>query len=120
MPKRKTIKLPTQATREANPAPPTPIAQLPRWVAKDHELWFGDVLVKRYHRPAPIASLILAAFEEQNWPPLIDDPLSPILGRHEPARLRNQVQSLKRRLTNPLIRFYLHSAGTQIGWKPAK
>ena len=41
------------------------------------EVRYRDEIVKRYRVPAPNQELILAAFEEEGWPQLIDDPLPP-------------------------------------------
>src|SRR5262245_14980341 len=47
----------------------------PHWDERARELWYGDVLVKRYRGPAKNADIILAVFQEEGWPPAIDDPL---------------------------------------------
>jgi len=46
----------------------TPRARRPRWDGERCELWLGNVLVKRFRRPAPNQEAILAAFEELGWP----------------------------------------------------
>lgn len=48
----------------------------PRWDAKGRELSFGDHLVKKYTRAAPVQELVWQAFEEQGWPSAIDNPVS--------------------------------------------
>src|SRR6185312_7853921 len=49
----------------------------PVWDAERREVRYRDEIVKRYRVPAPNQELILAAFEEEGWPQLIDDPLPP-------------------------------------------
>lgn len=71
------------------------------------------MLVHRFQRPAPAAERILAALEEEGWPPRIDDPLLPRAGAEEPRRLRRELAALNRRWKRPLLRFYRrHGAGT--------
>src|SRR5262249_31861554 len=50
---------------------------VPRWDGERRELWVGNVLVKRFTQPADNQELLLAAFEEEGWPPCLDDPLPP-------------------------------------------
>lgn len=92
--------------------------RVPRWDAVERELWFGDLLLKRFGRPAPNVELILATFEEEGWPERIDDPLPPRANSDEATRLRNQVHALNKRLKKRLIFFYLDGTGKGICWKP--
>ncbi len=56
--------------------PPT-IQRIPHWDRDRQELRVGRVVVKRFKAPAANQETILAAFDEEGWPPRIDDPLSP-------------------------------------------
>ena len=62
-------------------------------------------LIKEFKVPAKNQELILAAFEEQNWPEGIDDPLPPS-GEIEPKRrLHDAIIRLNRSHKKRLIRF---------------
>jgi hypothetical protein len=60
---------------------PTAPSGQPAWDPARRELRWGDRLVKRFAVPALLQEVILAAFEEDGWPPRIDDPLPPTAGR---------------------------------------
>jgi hypothetical protein len=69
----------------------------PRWDANRRSLWLGDRELKRYRRPSPNAEKILAAFEEEGWPPRIDDPLAR-------GKLKDTLQDLNEAIKNETIR----------------
>ncbi len=52
-----------------------PDALVPCWDSDLREFQFNGSLVKRYRTPSPNQETILAAFEEEDWPTRIDDPL---------------------------------------------
>src|SRR5882757_5867821 len=81
-----TIKGAALAVRE-NAAPPDEVpaangkshrqASLkPRWDAARRELSLGGRMVKQFHVPARNQELILSAFQKEDWPESIDDPLT--------------------------------------------
>src|SRR5205814_465539 len=49
----------------------------PIWDRDRQQLRLGKVIVKQFKVPAPNQEAVLAAFEEESWPPRIDDPLPP-------------------------------------------
>jgi hypothetical protein len=49
----------------------------PRWDREQRQLWYGNVLVKSFRQPAASQETVLSAFEDDGWPPRIDDPLPP-------------------------------------------
>src|SRR5262249_19894178 len=49
--------------------------EVPVWDSDRRELRFHEILVKQFKLPAPNQEMVLAAFEEEDWPPRIDDPL---------------------------------------------
>lgn len=89
---------------------------LPRWDRESRELWFKNVLVKRLRVDAWNQEPILTAFEEQGWPALIDDPLPPRPGLLSNVRLHDAINSLNRRMKNPLIQFGSGGGGCRIRW----
>lgn len=94
------------------------VAVQPRWDDETRELWYGNILVKRFSRPAPIAARILRTFQQGGWPRKIDDPLLPLPTNRESKRLRNEVAALNRRLDNKVIRFFMDGTGQAICWEP--
>jgi len=89
----------------------------PRWKQLARELWFGGVLVKRFCVPARNQTLILAAFEEEGWPPRMDDPLPPVAGTNCKRRLHNAINCLNRAHRARVMRFFGDGTGTGICWK---
>ena len=81
----------------------------PVWDATARILRFRDAECKRFKRTAPDQEKLLAAFQEEEWPDAIDDPLPP-------GKLATTVESLNDRLQH--IRFSLNGAGTGVCWHP--
>jgi hypothetical protein len=94
--------------------------QLPRWDADLRELWVGGKLLKRFPRRAPNQELILAAFQEQGWPPRIDDPLPPRGERHAHCCLHDTVIRLNRTLRRRGLRFHGDGSGSGVRWEWAR
>lgn len=91
----------------------------PHWDADRRELRFRGQIVKQFRVPAANQELILTAFEEEGWPPFIDDPL-PRHGHDEPTRrLQATIKSLNRRQWNPTIRFH-GNGGEKVLWEAAQ
>ena len=77
----------------------------------------GGVLVKRFRAPAPNQQLVLEAFEEEGWPPRVDDPL-PMHSERAPKRaLHDTIHSLNARQHNPLLRFSGDGSGEGVRWR---
>jgi hypothetical protein len=78
------------------PPPPASMEDKPHWDAERGELWYGGEVVKKFKQPAPNARTILSAFQEQEWPPRIDDPLPQGRGSIVPRqRLADTLRGLK-------------------------
>jgi hypothetical protein len=91
------------------------LALQPRWLADVRELWFRDVLAKCFPHAAPCQEEILAAFQDQQWPRHIDNPLRNQKDPYE--SLRNAVKKLNRQ-QNPVMDFSLDGAGEGVIWRP--
>jgi len=89
---------------------------LPQWDASQRELRFRGKVVKRYRVPAPNQERILSAFEEESWPPGIDDPLPPDGDQDPIRRLQATIKSLNRNQLHALIRFRGNGNGDRICW----
>jgi hypothetical protein len=92
-------------------------AALPSWHGDLRELRFGDVVVKRFRQPAPSQELILRAFEEEGWPPCMDDPLPPALEQDSKRRLRVTISNLNRSQRRQLIHFHGRGDGKTVCWR---
>lgn len=111
---RKTLRPPPVS---ANGTPPPRLT--PRWDATRRELWLGNELVKRFRVPAEMQECILAAFEEDGWPPRIDDPLPPDerLRQTPQDRLHDVVENLNGHQLEARIHFYRDGTGTGVCWE---
>lgn len=89
---------------------------IPTWDSVRRELRVGVQVVKRFHNPAPVQELILAAFEEEGWPPHIDDPLPPCDGIDPKKRLHNAINCLNRNRAARLIKFHGNGTRTGVRW----
>lgn len=87
----------------------------PNWDRNRLELRVGLVVVRRYTIPAAHQESILTAFEEEHWPPCIDDPLP----RHGcgPVRLRQAIDQLNHGQKQPLIEFFSDRNAQTVGWR---
>jgi hypothetical protein len=88
----------------------------PVWDADLNRLTLGDVVVKEYRTPAPNQQRILAAFQEEDWPVRIDDPLPPHPEQDPKRRLHETIVSLNRNQRNELMRFCGDGNGMGVRW----
>lgn len=91
---------------------------IPSWDRVRRELRWGDVMVKQFKVPSPNQETILGVFEEEHWPPRIDDPLSPKLELDPKRRLHDTINTLNRNQKNALLRFFGDGSGQGIRWTP--
>jgi hypothetical protein len=92
--------------------PPT----VPHWDAAGRKLWFGKDLIKQFKVPAKNQELVLAAFDEEGWPPCIDDPLPPQDGIDAKTRLHDTIIRLNRSHQSKCIRFHGNGNGLAVHW----
>jgi hypothetical protein len=92
---------------------------VPHWDSERKELrWWGQ-LVKRFTQPAPNQEAVLAAFEEEGWPPRIDNPLHPRLDGDLVQRLHDTIIRLNRHQERQLLRFRADGSGQGVRWEAA-
>jgi len=96
----------------AHPQPLTPT-----WDRYRQELKVGNTVVKRFRVPAANQEAILAAFEEEHWPPRIDDPLPPHREQSSKRRLQETIKSLNRNQKKSMIRFLGDGSGQGVLWE---
>jgi hypothetical protein len=89
----------------------------PTWDRERQELRVGALVVKRFRVPALSQETVLAAFEEEAWPPRIDDPLPPRSDQSPKRRLQETIKSLNRNQKHPLIRFLGDGSAQGILWQ---
>lgn len=83
-------------------------AQHPSWNKNLRELRFGGEVCKRFKTRAENQERVLQAFQEENWPPRIDDPLPP-------GKLHETVRQLNK--TSKLVKFMSDGYGEGICWE---
>lgn len=91
----------------------------PIWDPLRQELSYHDVLVKRFRLPSPNQTAILSAFEEEDWPARIDDPLPPKAEQDPKRRLHDTIRNLNRSHRKQLLRFSGDGSGQGVIWEPA-
>ena len=88
----------------------------PEWDPDRHQLRVGDLVVKQFNVPSPNQETLLTAFEEEGWPPQIDDPLPPVAQVDPKRRLRDTIRGLNRNQKNCVIRFMGDGTGEGVHW----
>jgi hypothetical protein len=92
----------------------------PSWDSKRRLLRVNETIVKRFRWGARNQEAILSAFEEDGWPPRIDDPLSPIMNQDSKRRLNDTIKYLNRNQEIVMLRFRGDGTGEGIIWEPCK
>jgi hypothetical protein len=93
-------------------------SELPCWDAAEKVLCLAGRVVKRYCCSSPNQEAVLAAFEEEQWPRRIEDPLRPVEGMDSKRRLRDTIGTLNTKQENRLIRFRAVGTGEHVMWEP--
>jgi hypothetical protein len=88
----------------------------PKWDAARRELSLGGRMVKQFHVPARNQELILSAFQEQDWPESIDDPLTGEIDIDPKTRLNDAVYRLNHKQLASLLRFHVNRHGSGVCW----
>jgi hypothetical protein len=89
----------------------------PKWDCQRRQLKVGGEIVKEFKLPSPNQETVLMAFEEEGWPPRIDDPLSPLPQLDPRRRLHDTIKALNRKQKQDLIRFMGDGSGEGIRWE---
>jgi hypothetical protein len=90
---------------------------VPRWDSASRALYLGDRIVKQYLVPSPNQQSVLEAFQEEQWPPYIDDPIPPAPEQDQKIRLRDTIKCLNAHQKIQLIRFHGDGTGEGIRWE---
>lgn len=105
--------LPRLALPELPAASPCRLA--PIWDPERRELRYQRDLVKQFRWQAMNQEMILAAFQEEDWPARIDDPLPPQADQDPKRRLHDAIKGLNRYQDEPLILIRFRGDGTGEG-----
>ncbi len=90
----------------------------PYWNRARHEVYVGEILVKRFKWPAQNQETVLDALEEENWPDMgIYDPLSPHAEKDPKQRLRDTIKCLNRYQEHAFLRFRGDGTGERVIWE---
>jgi hypothetical protein len=89
---------------------------VPKWDSDRRQLRVDATIVKEFKVPATNQVIILAVFEEENWPPKIDDPLPQKSDIDPQRRLHDTINSLNRRQRHRLLHFGADGLGRGIRW----
>jgi hypothetical protein len=90
----------------------------PQWDCQLREFRFADRTIKTFRLPSPNQQTVLTAFEEENWPQRIDDPLPPDPTICPKRRLHDTIKSLNRNQQCRLVRFSGDGTGQGVCWEP--
>ena len=94
-----------------------PRTQQPHWDSNHRELWLGRGLVKKIRTSAINQERLLSAFEEENWPACVYDPLPPVGDVDPRQRLLDTVRRLNGHQFSPRIHFLITHRGEQVAWQ---
>jgi hypothetical protein len=83
----------------------------PHWDASRRVLSLSGRLVKQFHAPARNQELILSAFQKNDWPEFIHDPLADDFAIDPKVRLNDVVYRLNRKQIVSLLRFHVNGHG---------
>jgi hypothetical protein len=88
----------------------------PRWDKVVRELWWGELLVKRFLTRANSQEMLLDVLEEEGWPPRIDDPLPRDMGQDAAQRLHDAIRSLNRNQVHAVLMVRRDGTGEGVLW----
>lgn len=91
--------------------------QHPKWDSNRHQLSIGNAIIKEFKLPAVNQETVLSAFEEEGWPPSIDDPLAPARNIDPKRRLHDTIKNLNRNQRQSMIRFMGDGTGEGVRWE---
>lgn len=90
---------------------------LPHWDSQRRVLGVNGSVVKLFKWVAVNQQTVLCAFEEEGWPPRIDDPLPPHPDQDAKRRLSDTIKCLNRKQCHPLIHFRGDGTGEGVVWE---
>ena len=113
--KEDSVKQSAEETHEA--APGNGRGSKPEWDRERLQLTFNGELLMQLTLRARNLLCILDIFQEEGWPPRIDDPIPSTKRGNVKHRLRAAIERLNKNLLFPSIRFSGDGSGESICWK---
>jgi hypothetical protein len=107
------------AQLDASRANRNPQLRSPQWNHQRRVLVFAGQIVKRFVRAAKNQFRVLDAFEEENWPSEILDPLPGDGKTDQRQRLHGTINALNANRRVKLIEFRTNGMGTGFSWREA-
>ena len=92
------------------------LESVPFWDHENRQLWYANRMVREFHPSAFNLMLLLRAFQEDGWPPKIDDPLERSTSKDRSGRLRKAIEGLNK--AQRTLRFWADGTGESIRWEP--
>jgi hypothetical protein len=92
--------------------------QMPHYDTAKRILFFAGEIVKQFRVPAENQELILMAFEEEEWPPHLTDPLPGKAETPAKRRLSDAIRNLNANQHHRRIRFRGDGRGSGVVWEP--
>lgn len=89
----------------------------PSWDAARRVLLWEGQIVKGFRRRAVNQELVLGAFQEESWPPRIDDPLAPQPCQDMKRRLNDTIKCLNRGQVHHFLHFRGDGTGEGVIWE---
>ncbi len=102
------------ADGDSSAASPQPV---PHWDMLRRELLVDEQVVKRFRVPAPNQIAVLAAFQEEGWPPRVFDPLHPQEDQEPKQRLRETIRALNHHQRVRMLHFFGDGTGQGVLWE---
>ena len=90
---------------------------VPHYDRARRTLFCSGQIVKRFRVPAGNQELILRAFEEEGWPPHLDDPLPPAPDIEAKKRIHDAIYRLNNRQQARLLLFLGDGTGHGVNWR---
>lgn len=112
-----TATLSPAAPASHSPSENGPVRPVPHWNVDLRELRVNGEVVKRFRVPSPNQETVLSAFEEDGWPPHIDDPLPPKPEQDPKRRLNDTIKCLNQHQIRRLLHFLGDGRGRGVRWE---
>ncbi len=89
----------------------------PSWDPERRILRVNGTIVKQFKWTAENQEAILGVFEEEGWPPRVDDPLPPHPKQDSKRRLSDTIKCLNRKQDNSILHFRGDGSGEGVIWE---
>ena len=98
--------------------PSVDLPTTPQWDKLHRVLWWGNVPLIRFRRPAPDLEAILTVFQRAGWGELMIEPLPAKNGGNRKRRLHDAIKRLNRAQHPHYVMFRGDGTGLGVRWEP--